>query len=50
MTVLETIRALLDHPMGADVYIGKGMGPLTTVSPDINDRIFVVLSPGKPHD
>lgn len=50
MTVREAILALLDHPLDAKVYVGKGMGPLGSVSstiPDTADRMYVVLKPAK---
>jgi hypothetical protein len=53
MTVRELIRALLDEPMDAQVYIGKGMGPLR--SAEIvrrDDGVYLILEPdtGRPGD
>lgn len=48
MTVRDAILALIDHPLDAKVYVGKGMGPLGSVSgeiPDTADRVYVVLKP-----
>lgn len=45
MTVSDLIRVLLEHPMDSQVYIGKGMGPLSRVEPYVSDRIYVILSP-----
>jgi len=47
MTVRELIMELLDHPLDSEVYIGKGMGPCTSVTPEVTDRTYVVLSPAK---
>ena len=52
LTVRDLIRQLLDHPMDSQVYVGKGVGPLTRVTSEIGgnagtDRIFVILSPAK---
>lgn len=48
MKVRDLIKALTDHAMDSDVYIGKGCGPLERVSSEVTDRIFVVLEPGRP--
>lgn len=50
MTVLELIKALLDEPMGSEVYVGKGMGPLRGVYSEVagntgTDKMYVILSP-----
>ncbi len=49
LTVRELIRQLLDHPMDATVYVGKGMGPLAQVDSRVSDtapdRTCIVLSP-----
>ena len=47
MTNRELIRALLNHPLDSQIYIGKGMGPLTRIESEVTDRIYVILSPGK---
>jgi len=41
----DLIKRLLDEPMDADVYIGKGMGPATKVETKVTDRIVIILSP-----
>jgi hypothetical protein len=43
--VIDVIHALLDQPMDATVYIGKGVGPLGDIDYKITDRIYVILSP-----
>jgi hypothetical protein len=45
MIAKDLICQLLDYPMDSEIYVGKGMGPLTTVKPEVTDRIYVVLSP-----
>ncbi len=50
MKVRDLIKALLDEPMDADVYIGKGCGPLAEVEYRVTDRIWVILTPAKPKD
>lgn len=46
MTVRDLIRALLDEPMDAQVYIGKGMGPLRAAERVRRpDGVFLVLEP-----
>lgn len=47
MTVRDLINALLDHPLDSVPYVGKGIGPLASLSDDGTCvRPFVVLSPG----
>jgi hypothetical protein len=51
MTVRDLIVALLDEPMDAQVYIGKGMGPLRSAEIIRHpDGVHVVLEPdtGRP--
>lgn len=48
MRVRDLIRELLDEPMDAMVYVGKGCGPLARVEYTVTDRIVVVLEPVKP--
>ncbi len=46
MTVREVIKALLDQPLDCEVYVGKGMGPVQKVAPEISgDRMFVIIGP-----
>jgi hypothetical protein len=46
MTVLDLIRALLGEPMDAQVYIGKGTGPLRAAERIRRpDGVFLVLEP-----
>ena len=47
MTVRELIMELLDHPLNSEVYIGKGMGPCASVTSEVTDRIYIVLSPAR---
>jgi hypothetical protein len=46
MTVRDLIVALLDEPMDAQVYIGKGMGPLRSAEIIRRpDGVCVILEP-----
>jgi hypothetical protein len=46
MTVRELIQALLDEPMDAQIYIGKGMGPLRGAERiQRPDGIYLILEP-----
>lgn len=41
----EVILRLLEYPLDCEVYVGKGMGPVGTVTGEITDRLYVVISP-----
>jgi hypothetical protein len=45
MTVRELIKALLDQPLDAQAYVGKGIGPAATVALFTAQGV-VVISPG----
>lgn len=46
MTVRDLIQALLDEPMDAQVYIGKGMGPLRAAERIRRDSgVYLILEP-----
>jgi len=46
MTVRELITALLDQPLDAEAYVGKGIGPAVTVALFTDQRV-VVISPAE---
>jgi hypothetical protein len=43
--VRELIPELLDHGLDSEVYLGKGVGPLTRVQSRDSGQLFVILSP-----
>ena len=47
MKVRELIRELVDHAMDDVVYIGKGVGPLSRITPEDvgTGPVFAILSP-----
>lgn len=47
MTNRDLIKLLLDQPLDAQVYVGKGTGPVEAVEPAVAGTICIVLSPVK---
>lgn len=49
MTVLELVKILLDQPLDAEAYVGKGMGPAASVAvmTTSDGNRVVVVSPSE---
>ncbi len=43
----ELIKHLLNQPMDAEVFIGKGMGPVGIPEQKYIDKTYIILTPEK---